>query len=150
MSGDKMALYLRSGESASSASTRKLGRGDGIHVKDGIPQNAYSPTIDYLEEVFQEPAEKLNFAEEAPITIRAKSVTFSPFSLRNSYWITITKIHFLVSRKIMMFYVIRFGLCRVFLHYRIPLLSCKYESLTQGNRLNPNHDGSSTERLCTE
>ena len=33
-----------------------------------------------------------------------------------------------------------------FLHYTIRLLSCKYEPLTQGNGLHPNHDGSSTER----
>ena len=45
------------------------------------------------------------------------------------------------------FYITRFGLCRVnFLDYTILLLSCNYESLTQGNHLNPNHDGSSAER----
>ena len=44
------------------------------------------------------------------------------------------------------FYNTRFGLCRFFLHYTIRLLSCKYEPLTQGNGLNPNHDGSSMER----
>ena len=33
-----------------------------------------------------------------------------------------------------------------FLHCTIRLLSCKCEPLTQGNGLNPNHDGSRTER----
>ena len=62
-------------------------------------------------------------------------------------WRLFTKLHFILgSEKIFFFYITRFVSAEIFLHCTIPLLSCKYESLTQGNRLNPNHDGSSTER----
>ena len=52
-----------------------------------------------------------------------------------------------VPRKLINFFMTRFGRCRTFfLHYTLRLLSCKYEPLTQGKGPNPNHDGSSTER----
>ena len=55
-------------------------------------------------------------------------------------------LHFVGFQKIINFTLHVSVSADFFKRYTIPLLSCKYESLTQGNRLNPNHDGSSTER----
>ena len=54
---------------------------------------------------------------------------------------------FFGSQKIRNFHSTTFrSLQKFFLHYAIWLFSCEYEPLTQGNGLNPNNDGSRTER----
>ena len=65
-------------------------------------------------------------------TVGNTRITLHDFIFGDEFLFTV---HFLVSIKII-----------IFLHYTFRLLSCKHEPLTRGNRLNPNHNGSSTER----
>ena len=61
---------VRSGESASSGSTRKLERGDDSQIerdKVGNSTMCKSPTIDTLEKSSRTCGQKLNLAEEAPV-----------------------------------------------------------------------------------